>query len=155
MVPCFHQRNVSIKMKLGVWRTLKCIPLVSGKTALTCAALQTTPSLVSQYRAENGNLWKSGPSFCHATVFAPKQCLRQNKATGMGSPKMHFSSRCKNRTYMCRTANYPISCKQAYCQERKFAEIRVYFSPWSRVCTKAMLISKGSYMYGESKNGFL
>ena len=83
-----------------------------GKTTLTCAGLQTTTSHVSQYRAENENLRKSGSTFCHNTVFTPKQCLYQNEATGMESPKTHFSSQCKNRTYMCRTANYPISCKQ-------------------------------------------
>ena len=34
----------------------------------------------------------------------------------------------------------------------KTAEIRVNRSPWYLVCTKAMLISKGSYGYGEPKN---
>ena len=29
--------------------------------------------------AENGNLRKSGSTFCHGTVFAPKQCLYQRK----------------------------------------------------------------------------
>ena len=142
-------------MKLGAWRALKCIALVDGKITLTCAGLQTTPSHVSQYRAENGNLRKSGSTFRHATVFGPKQCLYQNETTGMESPKMHFSSWFKNRTHMCRTANYPVSFKQTYGRERKFTEIRVYFLPWYRVCTKAMFLSKGSYRYGESKNGFL
>ena len=30
--------------------------------------------------------------------------------------------------------------------------LRPYQSPWYRVCTKAMVISKGSYGHGESKN---
>ena len=46
---------------------------------LTCAGLQTTPSQVSQYKAENGNLRKSRSTFSHGTVFAPKQCLYQQK----------------------------------------------------------------------------
>ena len=96
--PCLHQSNVYIKRKLQVWRTQKCIPLIGANPALTCPGLQTTTSHVNQYRAENGNLRKSGSTFRHGTVFAPKQCLYQKKATGMETPKMHSSSRCKNRT---------------------------------------------------------
>ena len=68
---------------------------------------------------------------------------------------MHSSSRCKNRTDLCGTVNYPVPCKAVYGQVRKFAEIRVYLLPWYRVCTKAMFVSKGSYRYGESKNAYL
>ena len=53
MVPCLRQSNVYIKRKLQVLRLQKCIPLVCAKTSLTCAELQTTPSHVCQYRAEN------------------------------------------------------------------------------------------------------
>ena len=73
--------------------------------------METTPSHVSQYRVENGNLRKPGSTFLHGTMFAPKQCLYQKEATGMESPKMHFSSVCKNRTYLCGTENYPVSYK--------------------------------------------
>ena len=171
MVSWLHQSNVSIKKKLQVWREQKCIPLAYAKIALTCEEQQTTPSDVSPYRAENGNLWKSGSTFrhgtvfapkqhsyqkeatgiesqkmpsssrcknhtgrhttsshvsqyraenvnlwksgstfCHGTVFAPEQCLYQKESTGMESPKMYSSSRCKNRTYLCGTADYPVSC---------------------------------------------
>ena len=89
----------------------KCIPLVGAKTALTRAGRLTTPSHVSQYKAKNGNLRKSGSTFRYGKMFAPKQCLYQKEATGMESPKMHSSSRCKKRTYLCGTANYPLSCK--------------------------------------------
>ena len=129
-----------LKRKLQVWRVQKCIFLVSTKTALTCAGLQTTPSHVSQYRAENGNLRKFRSTFRHGTVFAPKRCLYQKEAIGMESPKMHSSHQCKNRTYLCRTANYPISCKSVKGRERKFSEIRVYILSWYHVCTKAMFI---------------
>ena len=111
MVPCLHQSNVHMKRKLQVWRVQKCIPPVSAKTELTCAGRQTTPCHVSQYRTDNRNLRKSGSTFCHVTVFAPKQCLYQKKSTRMESPKMHPSSWCKNRTYLWGTANYPVSCK--------------------------------------------
>ena len=115
----------------------------------------TTPSHVSQYRAENGNFRKSGSTFLHGTIFAPNQCLYQKEATDMASPQIHASIRCKTRTYLCGTANYPVSFQPVQGRDWKFEEIRVYLSPWYRVCTKAMIISKGSYRYGESKNAFL
>ena len=98
---------------------------------------------------------KSRSTFHHGTVFAPKQCFYLNEATGMQSPKRHSSSWCKNRICLCGTANNPVSCKPVYGRVRKFAEIWVYLSPWYRVCTKALFISKGIYRYGESKNAFL
>ena len=114
-----------------------------------------TPSHVSQQRAENGNLQKSGFTFCHGTVFAPRQCLYQQKFTGMESPKMYSFRRCKNLTYLCGTATDPVSSKPEQGRERKFAKIRIYHQPWYRDCTKAVFISKGSYRYGESKILFL
>ena len=103
---CLYQR------KLRVWRVQNCIPLVGAKTSLTCAGLQTTPSQVSEYRAGNGNLRKSGSTFCHVTVFAPKQSLYQKEATGMESPKMYSSRRSKNFTHLCGTANDPSHVSQ-------------------------------------------
>ena len=144
-----------MKRKLQIWRVHKCIPLVGAKTAVTCAGQQPTKSHVRQYRAENGNFRKSGSTFRHGTVFAPKQCLYQKEATGMESPKMHSSSRCKSRTYLCMMGNYPGPCMLVYVRERKFEEIRVYLSPWYRVCTKGMFISNESYWYAGSKNIFL
>ena len=106
-----QQSNVYIKSKLWVWRVQKCISIVGAKTLLTCARLQTTWSHVSQYRADNGNLRKSGCTFYHGTVLAPKQCLYQKKTTCMESPKMCSCSRCKNLTYLCGTTNDPVSNK--------------------------------------------
>ena len=111
MIPCFHQIKVCIKRKLRVWIVQKFIPLIGAKISLTYAGLQTTPPHVSQYRAENGNLQKSGSTLSHGTVFTPKQCLSQKEATGMESPKMYSSSRCKSLTYLCGTANNPVSSK--------------------------------------------
>ena len=111
MVPCLHHRNVYIKRKLQKWRVQKCIPLVSEKTALTSAGQQTTPSHVSQYRPENGDLRKSGCTFYHGTVFAPKECLYQMEATAMERPKIDSSHQCKNITCLRGTANDPVSSK--------------------------------------------
>ena len=72
MVPYLHQSNAYIKSELQEWRVQKCIPLVGAQTALTRSGRQTTLSHVSQYTAEYGNLWKSGSTFRHGTVFAPK-----------------------------------------------------------------------------------
>ena len=155
MVLCLHQSNAYIKKKLRVWRDQKWIPFISAKTSRTCAGLETTPPQVSQYKAENGNLRKSGSTFRHDTVFTLLQCLYQKEATGMDSQTIRSSSWCKNQSYLCGTANSPVSCKPVYGREQKFAEIRVYFSPWYRLCTKAMFICKGTYRYGESKNAFL
>ena len=76
------------------------------------------------------------------------QCLHQSnvhikrKSWPMESPKIYSSSRYKKCTYLCGSANYPVSCKAVYGRERKFVEIRAYLSPWCSVYTKAMLISK-------------
>ena len=103
--------------------------LVGAKGTLTCTGPQTTPSNVRQYRAENGNLGKFGPTVRHGTVFAPKQCLYQKEARAMESPKMYFSTRCKKRIRLCGSANYLVLCKALLDRERKIGEIRVYFSP--------------------------
>ena len=101
-----------MKRKLQVWTVQKCIPLVGAKTALTCAGRQPTRSHLRQYIAENGNFQKSGSTFRHGTVFAPMQCLYQKEAIGMESPKKHFSSRCKSRTYLCGTETTRVHVSQ-------------------------------------------
>ena len=52
----------------------------------------------------------AGSTFRHGSMFASKQCLYQKEVTGIESLKMHSSSRWNNRTYLCGTANYPVSC---------------------------------------------
>ena len=71
MVLSLHQGNIHIKRKLRVWRVQKCMPLVGAKRSLTSAGLQTTLSQAIQYRAEHGNLRKSGCIFGYGTEFAP------------------------------------------------------------------------------------
>ena len=92
---------------------------------------------------------------------------------------MYSTSRCRNPTYLCRPANYPISwgavkmlengnlhklgwtyghgtvfapskCLQGL--EWKLAYIGVDLSPLYRVCTKVMSTSKGSYGNAEPRN---
>ena len=70
----------------------------------------------------------------------------------MESPKMYCPSRCRYRTYHCVEAKYSVSWGAVQGTEWKYAKLRPYQSPWYRVCTKAMAISKGSYGHGEFKN---
>ena len=65
---------------------------------------------------------------------------------------MYYPSRCRFRTYKCRDANYPVSWGVVEGPEWKYAEFRAYQSSWYRVCTKAMVISKGRYGHGEFKD---
>ena len=96
MVPCLHQGNIYIKRKLQEWRDQKRIPLVVPKTPVTCAGRQTTPSLESRHRPENGNLLTFGWTNCHGTICEPRQYLYQKEATGMERPEMYSPTRCKN-----------------------------------------------------------
>ena len=73
MVQCLHQSNYYIKRKLPLWTVQKYIPLVGAISALTCDSPQTSPTHIMQYRAEYGILGKSGATFHHGAVFAPKQ----------------------------------------------------------------------------------
>ena len=65
---------------------------------------------------------------------------------------MYCTNRCRHRSYHCVEANYPVSWGVVLGPEWKYVKLRPYQSPWYRVCTKTMVISKGSYGHGESKN---
>ena len=121
MVPCLHQGNIYIKRKLRVWRDQKRIYLVGGKSPLTRACRQTTSYQGRQYRVGNGNLRKLGWTYCHGTVFAAMEYLREKEATGMERPEMYFPSRCKKPSYLCGSSNYPVSRESVYGRERKLA----------------------------------
>ena len=82
------------------------------KKPTSCVAMQSTPSHVRRYRAENGNLGKFGPTFRHVAVFAPKQCLYEKEARAMESPKMYSLSRCKKTTFLCGYVNTPSHVSQ-------------------------------------------
>ena len=117
MVPRLHQSNGYIKRKLRVWRAQKCIFLVGAETVPTSAGPQTTPFHGWQYRAENGKKAKPRAYRSHGTAFVPKQWLHQKEATGMESSKMYYPSRCRNSTYQCGVANYPVSWVAVYRAE--------------------------------------
>ena len=151
-VPRLHQSNGCIKRKLRAWRVQNCIVLVGADTVLITVWPQSTPFHGGWYGASNGNMRNFGSTNPHSAAFAPKQWLYQKEATGMESPKMDWPTRCRHRTYHCVETNYPISWGVEEGPEWKYAKLRLYQSPWYRVCTKAMVISKGSYGHGESKN---
>ena len=152
MVPLLCQCNCHIKRKLRACRVQKCIALVGADIALTSAGPQTTPCHGGQYRVHQGNIRNFGPSNTHGTVYAPMQWLYQKEATGMESSKMYCPSRCTYRTQQCGAANYPVSWGAVQGPPRKYAKLRAYQYPWYRICTNAMVISKGSYGHGEFKN---
>ena len=72
MVPRLYQSNGYIKRKLRAWRAEKCIALVGADAVVSTAWPQTTP-FHGGYRAQNGNMWKFGPTYPNGTVFAPKK----------------------------------------------------------------------------------
>ena len=108
MVPRLHQSNGYMKRKLRAWRVEKCIALVGADTVLTTAWRQTTP-FHGGYRAQNGNMWKFGPTYPNGTALAPKKWLYEKEATGMESSKLYRPSRCRYRTYLCVEAKHPVS----------------------------------------------
>ena len=144
LVPGVHQGNIYIKRQPGVWRVLNCIHLVGAKTPLTCGGSQTTLSEGRRYRAEIGILSKLGRIYRLGTVFAPREYLYQKTAMCLERPEMYSFSRCKNRCYLCMPSKYPVSREAVKGRERKTAQIWEDLSPWYRVCTKAIFISKGS-----------
>ena len=152
MVPRLHQYNDYMKRKLRAWRVQKCISLVGAEIALTSAGPQTAPCHGGQYRVHQRNMRNFGPTNTHGTASAPKQWLYQKEATGMGSSQMYCPSWFRSRTHHCGAANCPVSCGSVQGPPRKCAKLRAYEYPWYRVCTNAMVISKGSYGHGEFKN---
>ena len=145
MVQCIHQSNVYIKRKLGLWRPQKWITLVGAKSTLTCAGLQTTPSHVRQYRAENGNLWKFGSIFRHGAVLGPKQCLHQNEARAMESPKSISLVGAKSALTCAGPQTTPSHIRQYRVENENLGKFGPTFrhGAWG-LCTKAIFISKGS-----------
>ena len=76
----------------------------------------------------------------------------KKEVTGVDSSKMYCPSRCRNRTHQCGAANCPVSWVAVLGPPTKYVKLRAYKYPWYRVCTKVMVISKGSYGHGEFKN---
>ena len=154
MVPRLHQCNGYIKRKLRAWRVKKCIALVGTDIALTSAGPQTTPCHGWQYRVHQGNMRNFGPTNTHGTASAALQWLYEKEATGMESSKMYCPSRCRCRIHQCGTANYPVSWGAVQGPPRKYAKLRAYQYPWYRVCTNAMVISKGRHWCRRGTMGY-
>ena len=93
-----------------------------------------------------------GPTKTLATAFAPKQWLYRKEVTSTQSLKLHCPSQCRYPTYQCVAANHPVSWGLVKGPEWKDAEFRAYQSPCYHICTKAMVVSKGSYGHGEFQN---
>ena len=148
MVLHLHQNNGHTKRKLRVWTARKCIALVGEETVLTSAGPQITLFHGGQYRVGNGNMRNFGPTNPHGTTFPQEECLHQKEATGMENPKIYCSSLWKNPTFLCGSTNYLVSWMAVRGREWKYVTLRAYQSLWYRVCTKAMVISKGRYGYG-------
>ena len=107
----------------------------------TCAGPQTTPSQGRRYIAQNGTLHKLGWTCRHSTVFTPRLQLYQKEAMSKERPEI-YDSRCNNPTYLCGPSNYLVSNDAVWDPERKVAKVGLDFSPWYRVCTKAIFIPK-------------
>ena len=67
--------------------------------------MPTTRFHAAPIRTDNGYLRKFGATNPHGTGFALRQCLYQNKDTGMERLKMHSLCRCKQRTRRYERAN--------------------------------------------------
>ena len=92
------------------------------------------------------------PTNPHGTAFAPKQWFYQKEATCMKSSKMYCHHWYKKHTYQCQAVKYPVSWGAVSGRQWRYVELRAYQSPWYRICTKGMVISKGNFVYGELTN---
>ena len=68
---------------------------------------------------------------------------------------MYSLFQCRKGTSQYGAAIIPLSSGAVWNRQWKMAECRGYLSPWYRVCTKAIFISKGSYGNVEPKNVIL
>ena len=73
----------------------------------------------------------------------------------MQNPKMQSLFLCKGGTSQYGAAIFRVSCITVYGRLWKFSEFRIYLSPWDRLYTKPISISKGSYGNVEPQNAIL
>ena len=85
-------------------------------------------------------------------MLAPKQYLYQKEALGMQSTKTLSLGRCKKGTNFYVASNYPHSCIAILDRRCKFPKLRGFLSPWYRVYTDAIFISKGNFRDADHKN---
>ena len=103
------QCNGYIKRKLRAWRGQKFIALVAAETVLTSAGPQTYLFHGGQYTFWNRKMRNFGGTYRHGTAFPQEECSYQKEATGTENPKICCSSLWTNDTYLCGSANYPVS----------------------------------------------
>ena len=100
---CLYQKKATGMDSPEMFSTSRCI----NPTYL--CGLANYPLSWWRYMAENINLRKLWCTYRHGTMFAPRHCLYQKKATGMERTEMYFTSWYRNPTYLCRPANFPMS----------------------------------------------
>ena len=146
---------IYIKWKLRKCRTQKCNPCIGAKAVLPITGQKNFGFQASPNRADNENLRNFGSTLRHGTVFALRQDIHQEEATGMKNPKMQSLFWCKGGTSDYGAANFRVSSIAVYGRHWKLAELRGYLAPWYHVCTKSIYTSKGSYGNVEPKNAIL
>ena len=152
MISRLHQSNGYIKRKLRAWMVQKCIALVGADTVLTSWGPETTPFQGRQYRAQNGNMRNFGPTNPHWYRVCTKAMVISKGSYGHGEFKNELPQLVQISYLSLRGRKVPRFMGVVQGPEWKYAKLRPYQSPWYRVCTKAMVISKGSYGHGEFEN---
>ena len=108
MVPCSHKCNIYIKMKLRVWRAQKFFPLVGAETQLRVQACKIPRLIGGGIGPRTKTCVNWGGPIIHGTVLAQRKCIYHKEVTGMESTEMYITSRCRNPTYLCGSANYTV-----------------------------------------------
>ena len=111
MVPCLHQSNVYIKRKLQVCRAQKCNFLVGAQSYVPVRACKLPRVMLHHIELIMEIFRNSGLPIALVPCLHQSNVSIKKENTRMESPKMYSSRRCKNRTYLCGTANYLVSCK--------------------------------------------
>ena len=85
-------------------------------------------------------------------MLAPRQCLYIKGSYGCGEPKNVIALSVQQTHWPLRTCKLHGFIHRRIYETMEICEISGYLSPWYRVCTKAMFVSKGSYGCGEPIN---
>ena len=87
MVPCLHQGNVHIKLKLWERRAWKCKLCFGADSPQTCTVLQTTWFHTEPFKTVNWNLRKFWATYRHGTMFCTKAMFISKLSYAKGQPK--------------------------------------------------------------------
>ena len=155
MVPRFHQSNGYIKRKLRAWRVQIVLP-----QSVQIPYLPVGGSKVPHFMEGSEG---TRMEICETSALQIPLVLCLHQSNGYIKRKLRAwrVQKCivlvgaetnGNITYHCVAAKYLVSWGVVQGTEWKYAKLRPYQSPWYHVCAKAMVISKGSYGHGQSKN---